>query len=347
MKIKTVAYKGSKRKLLNDVLELAQEINAQTAFDGFSGTGIVSAYLRSNGIEVQANDLNVSSYLYGSVFLRGYKQNIVDEQLKIINNLHGLDGWITNNYSGSKERVIRGTNGKTQERPLGYQKKNASKIDAAREYVKNADLGENERNALIFAIILAADKVFNNSNDQKSCLKEWTAASKKDILFIPPTNIEGPIGKQYNGNILDIQIKSDFIYFDPPYTTGVLYEACYHLNDSIAKWDKPELDYSYAIPRPRSKTFKNKGKVAGGFYSKKTATDSFMSLFSNCNSKRIVLSYSDAPRNVLSCEQLVIIAKNFGNVEVRERNHRLCSQSSKMRKVSTSLKEYFIVIDTW
>ena len=36
MKIKTVAYKGSKRRLLEDIEALAKEVRAKTVFDGFS-----------------------------------------------------------------------------------------------------------------------------------------------------------------------------------------------------------------------------------------------------------------------------------------------------------------------
>ena len=65
MKIKTVAYKGSKRKLLQNIEMLAESVGAQTVFDGYSGTGIESAHLRSKGYQVMANDLSASSYLYG------------------------------------------------------------------------------------------------------------------------------------------------------------------------------------------------------------------------------------------------------------------------------------------
>ncbi len=61
LKINTVAYKGSKRKLLENIERFAEEIEAETVFDGFSGTGIVSAFLRSKGYVVCANDLNESS----------------------------------------------------------------------------------------------------------------------------------------------------------------------------------------------------------------------------------------------------------------------------------------------
>jgi len=347
MKIKTVAYKGSKRKLLSQILELAKEIDAKTVFDGFSGTGIVSAFLRSNGFKVKANDLNASSYLYGSVFLEGFNEHIVNEYVGILNGLDGVEGWLAKNYSGVAKRKIRGTGGKYEDRPLGYTKSNAMKIDAAREYINQIEnLNESDRNALIFSIVLAADKSFNNSNDQKSCLKRWTSAALKDIQFIAPTHIVGPKGQQYRGDILDRKITSDFVYLDPPYTSGVLYKACYHLNDSIATWNQPELDYSYAIPRPKSVAFRKRNKLAGGFYSQKTAKECFSLLLNNCSAKRIVLSYSDAPRNVLTPDELLHLCKKRGNVKIMDREHRLCTQPKSMNKISNGLKEKFLIIDT-
>ena len=43
MNIKTVSIKGSKRKLLDDILKLVQEVDGKNVLDGFSGSGIVSA----------------------------------------------------------------------------------------------------------------------------------------------------------------------------------------------------------------------------------------------------------------------------------------------------------------
>ena len=76
MKYKTVAYKGSKRKLLNDIEMIAKDIGARTIFDGFSGTGIVSAHLRHKGFQVDANDISESAYIFGSVFLQSYNNQI-------------------------------------------------------------------------------------------------------------------------------------------------------------------------------------------------------------------------------------------------------------------------------
>ena len=74
MKFKTVGYKGSKRKLLEDIEKLVAEVDPTTVLDGFSGSGIVSAYLRSKGYFVFANDKMSSCNLFSRVFLYGFDE---------------------------------------------------------------------------------------------------------------------------------------------------------------------------------------------------------------------------------------------------------------------------------
>ena len=347
MEYRTIAYKGSKRKLLEQIQSYAKEIKAKTFFDGFSGTGIVSAHMRKNGYVVAANDLNFSSYVYGSVFLNGFEKDTVEEHLSHINQVSPLSGWLTANYSGTSARVIRGTGGNIEERPRGFIRANAMKIDAAREYIESKKklLSEHTYNALVFSVILGADKVFNNSNDQKSALKEWTKSARKPVVFKSPTLIEGPRGKQLHGDILEVGLSGDMVYLDPPYTHGVLYASCYHLNDSIAHWNKPVLDYDYAIPRPIDVCFRKNAQRAGGFYNKTSARIAFENLFKKNRAKRIVLSYSDAPRNTLTIEELIKIGKCYGNVKVDSLAHQLCMQPKSQLQRSTQLKEHFIVVD--
>ena len=346
MKIKTVAYKGSKRKLLENIEHYAREIDAKTFFDGFSGTGIVSAHMRHKGYRVTSNDLSKSSYIYGSVFLRSFDVSNVLAHLEKIRALEPQHGWITENYSGTRERVIRGTGGQREVRPLGFIKSNAMRIDAAREYIANIqDINDDDRNALIFSVILAADKVFNNSNDQKSSLKDWHKNALAAISFTMPTKITGPVGQPLCGNLKDITPTADLVYYDPPYTHGVLYPSCYHLNDSLATWSKPELDYDYAIPRPKEVCFRKSGKTAGSFYSKVEAQESFRKIIGNARCQRLVLSYSDAPRNTVDIPTLVSICEEFGKVQVETKEHRLCTQFKSMNRVSKDLKEFFVIID--
>ena len=344
--IKTVPYKGSKKKLLSHIEKFASDINATTVLDAFSGCGIVSAHLRSKGYEVTANDLNYSSYLYSQVFLEGYDNAVVAKHIDKMNSLKGSSGWLTTNYSGTASRVVRGTGGSVESRPLGFTKTNAMKIDAARQYIENeTSLTPRDKNALVFSVILAANEVFNNTSDQKSAFKDWLSRAKKDVVFKAPALVEGPIGISLNQDIYSVKTPSvDMVYMDPPYTHGVLYASCYHLNDSLAMWDQPDLDKSYAIPRPERASFR--GKAAGTFYSKKTVESDFKKLISHFNNcKRLVLSYSDAPRNTINVKDLIKICQAAGKTTVYTVDHKICTQFKMQNKWSDELKEFFIVID--
>ena len=343
--IKTVAYKGSKRKLVSQIVDLALEVGATCAFDGFSGSGIVSAALRHNGLKVVANDLNSSSYIFGRVFLEGYDPEVVARHLAVINDLKGHKGWVSDNYAGTVRRKVRGQQGEF-ERPLGLLMANAMKIDAARDYIEGvAGLTPRDKNALVFSTIKGCDSVFNNSNDQKSALKEWSNKSLQQVVFEAPTLIRGPVGEQLRGDVFDLEIPScDFVYLDPPYTHGVLYAACYHLSNSLALWDKAPLNDSYAIPRPERAVFRK--KAPGAFYSKKRIQTDFNRLLEKYKSPRVVLSYSDAPRNTIKIDELVSLCRGHGSVTVRDIEHQICAQYKSQQKRSTKLKEYFIIIDT-
>ena len=344
MNFKTVAYKGSKRKLLKDIQELVEEVEPETFLDGFSGSGIVSAHFRNKGYQVFANDKMPSCNLYSRVFLSGYNKQNVESHIKHINKLKGTKGWFTTNYSGEVKRKIKGIN-KIESRPLGFIEKNAMKIDEARDYaetIKNSD----DKDAVVFSICLAMNAVFNNSNDQKSCFKDWMDKSKKDIVFQIPTLVSGKKGTVFSGDVTSIPRRLyDFVYLDPPYTNGVLYDSCYHLNDSLVMWDKPPLDKTYAIPRPTRIAFRKNKSTAGKFYSRVTAKKDFENLIYHFDAKRIVLSYSDAPRNILKKEDLINICKEAGDFKLIERKHKICTQSKKQKKVSNQLKEFFFVID--
>ena len=345
MSYKTVAYKGSKRKLLQNIEQRIKEVDAKEVLDGFSGTGIVSAHLRSQGYKVYANDKMSSCNLFASVFLNGFDMRAVAKHIEHINSLAGNAGWITANYSGERKRMIKKIK-RIELRPVGFTKSNAMKLDAAREYAELI-ANERDRNAVIFSIILAMNKVFNGANDQKSCLKNWTAGALGDVVFEIPTLVQGPKGKVYKGDILNVRKKDyDVVYLDPPYTAGVLYDACYHINNSVAIWDQPEELYeNYAIPRPERAAFSENNRSAGAYYSKRTAVADFTKLLESFTYKRLILSYSDAPRNILTYDELKLICQKQGTLTIDSINHKICTQPNSLKKVSNSLKEFLFIID--
>ena len=345
MNITTESIKGSKRKLLNKILKLTNEVqDAETFYDGFSGSGIVSAYMRSNGFEVFANDKMPSASLFARVFLNGFDEDIVKDEIARLNKLPGTQGWLYKNYSGMYLRDVRGQT-KPQWRPRAFKDFNAMKLDSIFEDIHSMP-SSNEKDALLFSAVIAMNKVFNGTNDQKSSLKEWSKASTKAVCLEMPTNISGVTGTVENCDIFESKNTTvDVVYLDPPYTTGVLYDACYHLNDSVVLWDKPAVDTSYALPRPDRVCFRKNAKCAGAFYMKDTVHNDFDNLLSQFDCKRIILSYSNGVRNAISFADLLMICQKHGNVVVYDENHKICMQPKLMKKRQKSLVEYFFVID--
>ena len=345
MKYKTVGFKGSKRKLLDIIQKLALEVeDVETFYDGFSGSGIVSAHMRHNGLEVFSNDKSPSAALYANVFLQGFDEDIVKAEIANINSLNGKKGWIYKNYSGNFLRPVRGESA-PQWRPRAFSEDNGKKLDAVFDYIHNLP-DTAEKNALLFSAIIAMNKVFNGTNDQKSSLKKWTAASQKPLHLELPTLVNGVEGTVENCDIFETtNTEVDVVYLDPPYTTGVLYDACYHLNDSVVIWDKPSVDNSFALPRPDRVCFKKNQKCAGAFYMKKTVHEDFNKLLGQFDCKRLILSYSNGTRNAISFADLLLICQKHGTVTVYDQNHKICMQPKSMKKQQKNLTEYFFVID--
>ena len=283
----------------------------------------------------------------GQVFLEGYDPKEFEVYRQIMSDLPPVEGWLTENYSGERERLIRGTGGAIECRPMAYTKVNAMRLDAARDWIdEQSVIDPRTKRALIFSVILAADKAFNGTNDQKSSLKVWSEKALKPVIFPTPTLIDGPVGSQLSDDVIDLDIPPvDFVYLDPPYTHGVLYQSCYHLNNSIATWTKPTLNISYALPRPQEVCYRDNGQVAGGFYNKGTARQCFEKLVSQFTCNRMVISYSDAPRNVLTIDELVDIFSAEGELSLQSIDHQICTQPSMFKKISHTLKEVFLVID--
>lgn len=345
MKYKTIGFKGSKRKLLQTIEALTLEVeDAETFYDGFSGSGIVSAHMRHKGFEVFASDKMPSAALYAKVFLNGFDQGIIDSEIKRLNRIPAKQGWLYKNYSGNYLRNVRGESA-PQWRPRAFKGYNAGTLDAVFDSIHSMP-DSNEKNALLFSAIIAMNKIFNGTNDQKSSLKEWTVASHRPLELQSPTNIKGIVGTVEQCEIFDsVNTEVDVVYLDPPYTTGVLYDACYHLNDSVTLWDKPKVDMSFALPRPERVCFKKNQKCAGPFYMKKTVHEDFHKLLGMFDCKRIILSYSNGVRNAISFADLLLICQKYGQVTVYDQDHKICMQPKKMKKQQKNLVEYFFVID--
>jgi adenine-specific DNA-methyltransferase len=236
-----IKYAGSKLKLLPHILQLAQKVNPQTVFDGFSGTTRVAQGFVQSGYRVIANDIAVWSKVFAECYLLGtfhreHYQNLIEH----LNALKGRHGWFTEYYGG----------GNGLKRP--WQRHNTLKLDAIREEIERLNLSRDEKAVALTSLILAMDEVDSTMGHYASYLSEWSPRSYREMkLRVPRLIPKTQEHEVYQSDIFDIvsSVDADLAYYDPPYGSNnekmppsrVRYASYYHLWTSICLFDTPPL----------------------------------------------------------------------------------------------------------
>ncbi|HEY9059183.1 MAG TPA: DNA adenine methylase [Pseudobacteroides sp.] len=336
-------YLGSKIKLLNTIEDIIKkyDIEGYTFADLFSGTSCVGDYFKDR-YKIQSNDFLYFSYVMSrakltnsktpsfSNFTKEYKRNIFD-WLNSIEFTADTNYFIYNNYTPIGGRMF-------------FTEENGKKIDGIR--IKIEDLyreqivSENEYFFLLASLIESTTKVSNTSGTYEAFFKFWDSRATKDFIIEPLEINQQELFAQndvYNEetNSLARRIEGDIAYIDPPYTV-TQYVSAYHMFETIAKYDSPDIK---GVGGKRGRGNKN------SLYAQRTkAFQAFEDLFRQINYKHILLSYSN--QGLVSIEDLVELAELFAkdgrvyieSIDYREyQNHR-----SSNKRNGESLNEVII-----
>lgn len=333
-------YIGSKANLLEEIEALIQTKtngNEKVFVDLFSGTGVVAQHFKKD-YKVITNDMMHYSYaiLRGSVTLNQHPRfealvNIgISSPLKYLNDLKpSISGFITNHYSPSKNGEGR----------MYFTTENAMRIDTIRTEIENWKnkglLTEDEYYYLLNSLIQSVPFVSNITGTYGAYLKHWDKRSNKTLyLETPILNDNYQINQSFNidANLLASEIKSDITYIDPPYN-GRQYTSNYHLLETIARYDNPEIKGITGIRK-----YENEEKSK--YCSKRHIYEQFDQLFSKLKTKHIVVSYSSD--GLLSKEDILdLLRKNSisDSVECIEVDYR--RYKSKIVKKSNVIEYLF------
>lgn len=271
--------------------------------DLFAWTWIVWRYFKQKWHKVIANDIQYYSYVLNRHYIWNHKElefnNLIWEitELKNIeiskrkdfvceylNNLSWKKWFIYKNYS------VWWTKWSEFER-MYFSDENALKCDWIRNQIekwkKEQKINENEYYFLLASLIEATDKVANTASVYWAFLKQLKKSALKP-LFLKPVDL---FINDHNHDIFNEDINSlitktnhDVVYLDPPYNERQ-YSANYHILETIAKYDNPEI---------RWKTWlRDYSKQKSRYCQKQEVLKSFNDLVQNINAKYIFLSYND------------------------------------------------------
>lgn len=277
-------YIGSKYSLISFIQDtISQVTNYQnnsglTFCDLFAGTGIVGTTYRKNGWKVISNDIQYYSYILNKHYIEN-SPPIDISLIEELNGLEGIDGFIYNNYcqgSGSGRNYFTDYNGR---------KCDAIRVQLEKLY-NTKQISESEYIFYLASLINSIDKYANTASVYSAFLKHIKKSAERKFILEPLQIVDGIKGMVYNkdANELCREIKGDVLYLDPPYNNRQYYSN-YHILETIARYDNPELYGTTGL--------RKNDNLKSKFCSKRTVEETFEDLIKNANFKYIFLSYNN------------------------------------------------------
>ena len=344
-------YIGSKLSLLDFLYKSINSVidkNCTSFCDLFAGTGIVGRYFKSKNFSIISNDIQYYSYVMNKHYIGNnkylYFKNLNDEikdlkrskikerhliVCKYLNNIPYKEGFIYNNYS------LGGTKNKEYQR-IYFSDENALKCDAIRmkieEWFQNNKINENEYYFLLTSLLENIDKCANTASVYGAFLKNIKNTALKTFDYYPSDFVltDNKKYKVYNkdANKLIKTIDTHILYIDPPYNRRQ-YSDNYHMLETIAKYDNPEI---------KGKTGLRNDRIKSLYCSKNDVYNIFEDLINKAKSKYIFVSYNN--EGLLSLEDIKTIMSNKGKYGVFVKEYNRFKADSKRNNSASSTFEY-------
>lgn len=293
-------YIGSKLSLLDFIDASVEQVTGgdySSVCDVFAGTGIVGRHFKKKGKKIIANDIQYYSFVLNRHYIGnhrpltfdGLNQEIAglstsrDKPAAVcayLNSLNGKGGFIYENYcyGGSKSRQY-------------FSDENGMLCDTIRTKVENwhnsKNITDDEYYFLLATLLEAIDKVANTASVYGAFLKQLKKSASKPLLFQPAElmlNKQDHIVLNDDANKVAAENPVDVLYMDPPYNQRQ-YATNYHLLETIAKYDNPEIHGKTGL--------REYSKQKSLYCSKSKVKSAFTDLIKNAKAKYIFLSYNN------------------------------------------------------
>lgn len=337
-------YLGNKTKLLSfiDYVLDKYKIDGEVFADLFAGTASVGDHMKGR-FRVYSNDF----MYYSFVFSKAKLMNSDVPNFEVFKKRFGISpyDWLNRRTYVPNSRYFIYNNYTQKANRQFFTEQNALKIDGMRidieEFYRNKIISEAEYFYLLGSLLESVTKVSNTSGTYEAFFKFWESRASK-AFKIEPLKMEksltvdsGNLSFNEETNFLVRHISGDIAYIDTPYTT-TQYASAYHVLETIARYDFPEI---------AGKTGRRQKNRKMSNYSRKLmAKISFEDMLRQIQFNHILISYSD--QSIVPLDELVDLAKHFavkGKVFVEQVPYREYKNLHSSQKGSgTNLHEVII-----
>lgn len=290
-----IKYIGSKRRLVPEIVRIAQTLGGSTALDLFSGTARVGHALKRAGFRVTANDHNAYAHALGVCYVQadaGQWREPARELIERLNRVDGKPGYFTRNFCEASRYL---------------QPENGARVDAIRDRIAELKLDPELEAIASVSLMEAADRVDSTVGVQMAYLKQWAPRASKPLSLRLPNLAEG------RGQALMLDAAKaaktgtfDVAYLDPPYNQHK-YRNNYHVWETLVRWDQPEV-YGVACKRMDCREYRSE------FNSKRTVQAAMQSVLDAVDARYVIVSFSDEGN--LSRDTLCNMLAEQGDVHV-------------------------------
>lgn len=351
-----ITYIGNKRSLLPFIGKGVEHVkrrlnkNRLVCLDLFSGTGVVSRYLKQHAEYIVANDLELYSKITNSCYLSNAEDidhRALREALSWLRSELSLElsaGFIAELYSPKDDNLIL-----PGERAF-YTRRNAEYLDTARQKI---DLLPEELRLFFLAPLIAKASVHaNTSGVFKGFYKSKDGIGQfgghgQDALSRITRNIEicAPTFSSFscafsvhqedaNSFISNVETTFDIAYLDPPYNQHP-YGSNYFMLNLLADYRKPaEISDVSGIPTDWNRSKYNK---------KPSAEDALLEVVSKCNAKFVLISYNS--EGFITQECFVRRLAEIGKVTMLETAYNTFRGSRNLSNRSIHVTEFLYLVE--
>jgi len=341
---------GNKENLVDKIYQIMieKDVSGQSFFDFFAGTTNVGRFFKKLNYQIFSSDLLYFSFVLQKAYIQNNQALTFEKLVKkldfqtkqlfatplqivveYLNQIPDKQGFIYQNYTPAGNRMY-------------FSEENGLRIDAIREQIekwKNESLLSDSEYFMLLACLIETVPFYANvAGIYAAFHKKWDPRAVKKLELRPIEFIKNVFENQcFNENsvILLEKIEADIFYLDPPYNQRQ-YAPNYHLLETIAKYDNPEIK---GVTGLRANYENQKSK----FCNATTALQELEKIAKFGKYKTLILSYNN--EGIMPQNKILSILSKYGKTELEEFDYlRFKSNNNGESKNKKHIKEQLYIL---